>query len=69
MAVDRDLAPSLQDTSGEYVHNFHHLLKGSGGHVLPVLVLKPDVTVEEKLGIVAETNHGVDAVCAVGMLR
>ena len=68
MAVDRNLSSSFQDTSGKNVHDFHHLLKGSGSHILPVLIFEPDVTIEKEFRVVTETYHRVNAIAAVWML-
>ena len=68
MTVDGDLAPPLNDTSSKHIHDFHHLLKRCGSHVLPVLVFEPDVATKKKLWVIAETDHRIDTIAAIWML-
>ncbi len=68
MTVDGDFASLLNDASGKHIHDFHHLLKRCGSHVLPILVLEPDIPTKKNLWVVAETNHRINTIPAIWML-
>lgn len=69
MAMNSDFSSFLDDTCVEYVHNFHHLLESGRSHVLPKLIFKPDVATKKELRVITETNHGVNSISTIRVLR